>query len=131
MSNQPDMRQLSKIALYKAVAAGLVSLGVPPEVARQITPYIVKAVAVITAFAMLMGIALFAGGLRSDRIARTEAYESIDPEIVEIVRQYSRGNGIPERLLLGVAAAQTNLGSTSPYDALSYTHLTLPTNRIV
>lgn len=118
MQRLPSAGELSRNLLNKAVVAGLVSIGVPPRTAEIIAPYLIKILAVVLSFSLILTVALFAGSVGGSRIDSTEAYEQVDSEIAQIVSQYSRAQRVPERLLLGLAKTQTNLGASSPYDVI-------------
>jgi lysophospholipase L1-like esterase len=105
-------------SVNKLVAAALVALGVPPAVAARIAPLVTKAVSVAVAFGMLLGLAVFSGGLQSDvdPVDDTEAYKDAPSPIVSALKSISYNYQIPERVLLGIALTQTNYGKISPYD---------------
>lgn len=113
-SRIPKLDDLKKQAASKITAAILVALGVPPQAAQRIAPYVNRVVAVLVAFSLIFSVALFAG--RGDGVVGVGEYEEIDSEIRSSAKAVARTYRVPEMLILGLARAQTELGRTSPYD---------------
>lgn len=102
-----------------AVELLLISVGVPPEVASRIAPYVVTYVLILMGFLSLLGIALLAllltgGGKASD----SEKYLAIDMPLRRTVETAADKWHVPSKVLIGIAAVQTDLGRTSPYDTV-------------
>jgi hypothetical protein len=114
----PSTRQIAKNTIERLIVTILVSLGVSPTLSRKMAPYIIKVIVIFLSFSLIFTVAIFAGSISGQRVASTEAFEELDSEVVAVVTQYATANQIPSRLLLGIAKAQTNLGTTSPYDLI-------------
>lgn len=106
-------------AANAGVTAGLTAIGVPPQLAQRISPYVLKVTAVIVAFSLLILIGLVGGvgfGSGRDPIASNDAYEAIDEQLRREVGSAATTYRVPSRLLLAIAGVQTSYGRYSPYD---------------
>lgn len=101
------------------VTTGLIYVGVPPELAKRLTPLIFKVTAGVVSFSLLILMGLV-GGIafdeRRDPIATNEAYEEIDEELRRNVGVAANTYRIPVRVLIAIAGVQTSYGRYSPYD---------------
>jgi hypothetical protein len=108
-----------KAGLEAGVTAGLVYLGVPPNIAGRISGKVLAVTASAMTFVLLLMVGLVAGiGFSGNRdpIAENSVYLEIDKDMRAAAARYASIYRVPSRALLGIAGAQTNYGRYSPYD---------------
>ena len=102
-----------------AVELLLISVGVPPEVASRIAPYVVTYVLILSAFLSLLGVALFALLLTGGgKVQDSEKYLAIETPLRRTIETAADKWHVPSKVLAGIASVQTDLGRTSPYDTI-------------
>ena len=102
-----------------AISAGLVYMGVPPQISQRIAPKILGAISVLLSFTLLIVLGVVGGiatSSKNDRIEVIPAYLEIDDKLRITTKRYSELYQLPQRVLLGIAGVQTGYGRYSPYD---------------
>ena len=102
-----------------AISAGLVYVGVPPQISQRIAPKVLGAISILLSFSLLLVLGLVGGiatSSKNDGIAVIPAYLEIDDRLRTTVKRYSELYRVPSRVLLGIAGIQTSYGRYSPYD---------------
>jgi hypothetical protein len=115
-SKRPDLRGEAKKYIVKTIAAGLVSLGVPPKLADALSPYILKAFIVLLSFIFIVLVAVVADPDGGD-VKATPAYEQLGSQQRLLIEDISAKENIPSRIVAAIALAQTQFGTLSPYPA--------------
>jgi hypothetical protein len=102
-----------------AISAGLVYMGVPPQISQRIAPKVLGAISVLLSFTLLMVLGVVGGiatSSKNDGIEIIPAYLDVDDRLRNTTKRYSEMYRIPNRVLLGIAGIQTSYGRYSPYD---------------
>jgi hypothetical protein len=116
-SNQPqDLKSYVQQSAVRGVAALLVSIGVPPDVANRIAPYVLKGIAVLVSFVFIMLVALVATEAGGDDVESTTQYEQLSAPVRALIEEIAEAEEVPSRLVIAIAQAQTQLGTSSPYE---------------